>query len=134
MATKRTSASDKAHAMIYKTQQIWSKNRKLKLERALKRNPENTQISEALKNIQYRRKTPSTQEWSASSKAMAQLVKLFTGFCDKNIFHANKDLREAAYQAIKAKQPKIEHSLSQNTKGMFSIKARAHFKGEPVWA
>lgn len=134
MANKRTSASDKSHHLTYKTQQIWAKNRKIKLERALKKNPENKQIEAALKNISYRRKTPTTQVWSHTDKAMAQLIKQISGFCDKNIFHPNKDIREVAYRNILAKQVKVPSTLGINTKGIFSLKERAHNKGVYLWA
>lgn len=136
MANKRTSASDKSHHMTYKTQQIWAKNRKRKLERALKKNPENLQIVAALKNITYRRGTPKAPHWSASNIAMAQLVKKFAGFCDKNIFHANKDLKIAAFTHIASKRPaRTATSTISHTKGMYAIKARAHSRsGEMTWA
>lgn len=134
MATKRTSASDKAHHLTYKNQQTWAKNRKIKLERALRKNPENTQIEAALKNISYRRKTPTSTIWNHTDKAMAKLFKQITGFCDKGIFHANKDVRFAAFTNIASKRVKTTTSLSSSTKGMFSIKERAHTKGTAVWA
>lgn len=134
MATKRTSASDKAHHMTYKAQMLWAKNRKIKLERALKKNPKNLQIVAALKSISYRRKTPTTSVWNHTDKYMAQLIKQVCGFCDRNIFHANKDLRAAAFSAIAAKCPKGVTSLSSSTKSMFSLKTRAHSKGELIWA
>lgn len=134
MANKRTSASDKAHHMTYKTQQIWAKNRRAKLERALKRNPNNLQIVEALKNVTYRRGTPKTSQWSASDIANAQLIKSFCGFCDKNVFHANKDLKLAAWTHIASKRPELITRINSHTKGMFSIKSRAHTKEVSTWA
>lgn len=132
MGTKRSSASDKAHHMTYKAQQLWAKNRKIKLERALKLAPNNLQIVGALKNISYRRKTPTTKVWCHADKYMAGLVKQISGFCDRNIFHSNKDLRLVAFQNIASKQEKREKDLSTN-KGSFSIKERAHYKGVPIW-
>lgn len=63
---------------LYKTYQSsgrHAKNRKRKLERALKRNPENLQIVEALKNIKYRRHTPNSPVWTKGTKAKAKLLK-----------------------------------------------------------
>lgn len=134
MATKRTSASDKSHHLTYKNQQIWAKNRKIKLERALRKNPENKQIEVALKGISYRRKTPSATVWNHTDKTMAKLFKQITGFCDKNIFHANKDIRMAAFANIASKRPKVTTSINSTTKGMFSLKERAHSKGKSTWA
>jgi len=134
MASKRSSTSDKSQHAKYKVEQLWSKNRKTKLERALKNSPNNLQIAAALKNISYRRCTPKSKQWSHSTKALAHLVKQISGFCDKNIFHPNKDIREAAYANIRAHSKIGSEGLKLVTKGTFSIKERAHFKGVPVWA
>lgn len=135
MSAKRSSASDKAHHVTYKAQQLWSRNRRIKLERALKNAPNNLQIVAALKNISYRRKTPKTREWCHVDKYMAHVIKQISGFCDKNIFHSNKDLRSAAFTNIASKREKVSTSPNFNSKSMYTMKERAHTgKGELVWA
>lgn len=133
MGTKRSSASDKAHHVTYKNQQTWSKNRKIKLERALKLAPNNLQIVGALKSISYRRKTPKNREWCHVDKNMAHLVKQISGFCDRNIFHSNIQLKANAFLNIFSKQKKDATKSTISSKGLFSIKDRAHFKGVLVW-
>ena len=134
MSAKRSSPSDKAQHLTYKTQKRWGTNRLIKLTRALKKNPENKQIEVAMKNISYRRGTPTTTQWSHSDKKMAQMVKTFCGFCDKNIFSSNKDAKHSAFLNIASKRTNTESSLSNSTKGMFSLKTRAHNGGALVWA
>lgn len=135
MGTKRSSASDKAQHASYKTEMRWAKNRKIKLERALKKNPQNLEIAAAIKNVSYRRATPTTKEWSHSNKAFAQVVKNFCGKCDKNIFSGNKDLIAGAWAGINAKmRSRINTNTHSRKEHIFSIKNRAHNKGELVWA
>lgn len=135
MANKRTSASDKAHHITYKTQKIWERNRKRKLERALKRNPENKQITVALSAISYRRGTPKNPHWNATDIKMALLVKQVAGFCNKDIFHANKDLRNVAWASINSKKAKSGITSTFSTvKNLFSLKTRAHTGGVLIWA
>lgn len=132
MSAKKSSPSDKAQHQLYKAQRRWEVNRIIKLKRALKRNPENKQIEQAINAVSYRRKTPTTQEWSKSTKAMASLIKKYCGYCDKNIFNSNKDVRYKAFTNMAAKRTS-QPASTNHTKGMFSIMARAHNKGVPVW-
>ena len=74
---KSTGSGKSAQAARYKVERKWESNRLKKLTRALKKNPENIQIEEAIKNIAYRRKTPKTPVWSHTSKADAQRAKRF---------------------------------------------------------
>lgn len=99
----------------YKNEMRWAKNRRAKLERALKRNPENLQIVEALKNIKYRRKTPGTSLLSTKEKSLRGLV---TGLANKR-----KGMERAGI-----KQDKI------NVKRMFSLGVRAHTAGQSLWS
>jgi hypothetical protein len=77
MAGKTRSAHQGGLYKAYQASGRMMANRKKKLERALKRNPENTQIETALKTIGYRRKTPKTSVWSKQSKAWAKMQKDF---------------------------------------------------------
>ena len=105
MASKSRSKHQGSLYSQYKTEQRWAKNRRKKLEKLAKVHPNNAQITEALKNISYRRKTPTTSVWTSPTREYAQLVASITPDATKHTF-----------------------------KGMFSIKARAHSRGEPVWA
>ncbi len=108
MAGKTRSAHQGGLYKQYQASGRMAANRKKKLERALKRNPENTQIEAALKTIGYRRKTPKTKVWSKQDKAWAMLQKVF------------------------AKGTPVKGKVSE--KEMFRLRSRAHDgNGNPVW-
>jgi hypothetical protein len=76
----------------YQTSKRWETNRIKRLKRALKKNPENTQIETALKDVNYRRKTPKTHMWSKTNIRKAMLFKEFTGGFNKDIMSSNEKL------------------------------------------
>ena len=83
---------------IYKSSNRWKTNREAKLLRQLKLQPGNEkQITEALANLKYRRKTPQNRVWSHSMRRMAQLITEFGGKAHVNLFSTNPDLAKAAY-------------------------------------
>lgn len=77
MATKSSSKHKTETYKVYQNTNRQATNRKRKLERLLKKFPNNLQLVEALKNIKYRRKTPKTTQWSHTSKSTAELFKKF---------------------------------------------------------
>jgi hypothetical protein len=106
-------------------------NRKRKLLKLLKQQPNNEQIKDALVNIKYRRKTPKTQEWSKTDIRLAQVFKQFTGRADWDLFSSNPKTQAAA---IAAHSKTVFHNLPEG-KVSFSLGARAHDKyGNLVWA
>lgn len=119
---KRTGAGHSARYTAYKNSRTWEKNRRKKLMRALKRNPENGTIEAALGSIVYRRKTPSTQVWSATERRTAYLFKKFTGQFSRDIFHTNDKISAAALMKSTATNPSTDEQIRQNNsaKGMFS--------------
>lgn len=129
MASKSRSKHQGSLYAQYKTEQRWSKNRRKKLERLAKVHPENAQIQEALKNIKYRRKTPSTSAWSKTDRYFAHLFKQFEGKCNP------KDLSKERVVMTGNSRPSPERKASQDPKGFFSIAARAkNSLGEYCWA
>lgn len=96
MAEKAKGKSAVGHFAAYKANKTWEANRKRKLERTLKSQPNNEQVKLALKNIVYRRQIPKTKEWSHSWRKTAQLYKEFCGRFDKDIMSSNKDIASAA--------------------------------------
>lgn len=96
MAEKKKSKSSEGHFATYKSSERWKTNRKCKLEKTLKTQPNNEQVKLALKNIVYRRQVPKNREWSHSWKKVAQLYKQFSGRFDRNIMSSNKELASAA--------------------------------------
>ena len=86
MATTKKNSSKETQASTYKTNKSWETNRRRKLERTLKAQPNNEQVKAALKDIRYRRKTPGVHGWSASQIAIAKLYKEFSGAFHRDFF------------------------------------------------
>jgi hypothetical protein len=102
----------------------WEINRKRKLEKQLKLQPNNEQVRLALQNIHRRRKTPTNREWSKSWIRIAKLFKLFSGRFDRNIMSSNQSVAGSALQ----KQGKIAQEpqklMQVSDKNFFSLAAR----------
>lgn len=115
---------------MYKTSQRWKSNRERRLKKALKQSPNNLQIAEAIKNLSYRRKTPSTgNSWSKTNIRIAGLFKLFSGRASPELFSSNPKVQSAALQERSNIQFK-----KQEGKVSFSLAARAHTnQGALVW-
>jgi hypothetical protein len=105
-------------------------NRKIKLLRLLKQQPNNEQIKDALANIKYRRKKPKTQEWSKTAIRLAKLFKEFSGRADRELFSNNPKIQSAAL----SKQVQRTGFKLPEGKVSFLLGARAHDKyGKLVW-
>lgn len=105
MAAGKRSKSSEAYSARYKTSGF-ATNRKKKLERILKQQPNNEQVKMALKDIHYRRQAPKTRVWSASAKRVTNLI---SNWC--------KDPKSSPTDTIAAKH-------------MFSLKTRITYKGQ----
>jgi hypothetical protein len=129
MAT--ASKSRQNYATLYKSSTRWATNRKIKLTRALKQQPNNEQIKEALANIKYRRHTPNTKTvWSHGNIRIAKLFKEFTGHASADLFSSNPKVQSAAL----AYRPNTEKLKVIDGKVSFSLGARAHdSKGNLIW-
>lgn len=129
---KTVSKSKQAYYAQYKSSSRWASNRKRRLERELRRQPNNAeQIKAAIGNISYRRKTPKTQVWSHSSIRLAELFKLFEGRAPVELFSSNPKIQAQALQSVNANRQYV--GLPQG-KVNFSLAARAHDKqGQLVW-
>ena len=122
---QKTSKGQEGYYASYKSSGKHAKNRKAKLERLLKQQPNNEQIKNALKDIHYRRKTPNTPFWSHSMIRQAKLLKEFTGNFNPNIFNSNAKMASEALSTLptKNKDFKVDTSSVQY-KHMFTIGAR----------
>ena len=98
MARSSKSKSAEKQSSVYKANRRWETNRKRRLERALKAQPNNEQIKAALKQMVYRRKTPVTRPWSASWVRAAKIIKEFSGRFDPAIMSSNADVARSALQ------------------------------------
>lgn len=137
MANK-TSKNREAYYSTYKSGNKQAKNRKIKLERLLKEQPNNKQIEQALKDVHYRRHTPKEPFWSHSGIALAKIIKEFTGHFDRNILNSNPKVAAEAMSSLPTVNadfkldPKVEQSISN--KRMFSLKARIKVNGQYAFA
>jgi hypothetical protein len=125
------SKSKQVYATLYKSSTRWATNRKIKLTRALKQQPNNEQIKDALANIKYRRHTPNGKTvWSHSNIRLAKLFKEFTGRASADLFSSNPKVQAAAL----AYRPDANNLKVIEGKVSFSLGARAHdSKGNLVW-
>lgn len=132
MANKSGSAGRKAKAAVYKTARRWETNRKRKLERQLKLNPNNAvQIEAALKNIVYRRRTPVNRTWSSTRRQTAVLYKRFTGAVNMDMFSNNEKLSGPALMTHG--KFKVVKSTGR-TDRMFALGTRAKHAGTETLA
>lgn len=125
------SKSRQAYSNLYKSSTRWATNRKIKLTRVLKQQPNNEQVKDALANIKYRRHTPNGKTvWSHSNIRIAKLFKEFTGRASPDLFSSNPKVQAAAlaYRPDSDKLRVIEGKVN------FSLGARAHdSKGNFIW-
>lgn len=127
MAKKR-GPSSKAYYASYKSQNRYATNKRKKLERTLKAQPNNEQVKEALKNISYRRSAPNTSMWSSGKRKTAKLFKEFTGKMLYEVFNTNPAIKFQAVAKLVSGR-KAEHTKVTNRLG-----DRAHDKqGNLVW-
>lgn len=121
----KTSKSSTNHFATYKTSKRWEANRKRRLERALKQQPNNEQIKSALKGgMVYRRKTPTTRTWSHTWIRAAKLIKQVTGKFDPQIMSSNPETARNALQ--RATCHESHKPIPNPFKSMFSIEARLY--------
>ena len=128
MAQSSRGKSAVNNSALYKTSKRWETNRRRKLEKQLKLQPNNEKVKLALKDIHYRRKSPKSREWSHSWIAIAKLFKLFGGRFDRSIMGSNKDSASVALQKQSPKAALVEGSprTSMGDKNFFSIAARVN--------
>lgn len=124
MATK-SQGNAKAKRDQYKSSKRMESNRKIKLERQIKLQPNNEQLKVALKDIGYRRKTPKVPFWSHTMIKTAKLFKLFGGTFDPKMMNADPKISQAALsvQSPKARTPH-EYKLTKQESLFFSLGAR----------
>lgn len=107
-------------------------NRKRRLERTLKAQPNNQQVVRALQDVGNTRKAPKAPQWSHSAIRLAKLFKLFTGRASHELFSSNPKVQAQALQYF---NPDREWYGLPQGKVSFSLAARAHNKyGQTIWA
>lgn len=118
----KTSKSQTNYYALYKTTRKWEANRKRRLEKTLRAQPNNEKVKQALKSLVYRRRTPTNRVWSASWVRAAKIIKLFEGRFDPQIMSSNPDVARSAMQ--KNSQNKDFVLPPVTTKNYFSLEAR----------
>ncbi len=104
----------------YKANKRWETNRKRKLAKVLKEQPNNLQVKNAMSGMVYRRKTPTTPQWSASAKRIAQMYKQFTGLFHKDILSTDPKLQLAATK-LRSKRQYPEIKDTSQYPSMFAL-------------
>lgn len=104
-------------------------NRKRRLQKQLKLQPNNKQVELALLEVGTKRKAPVTKQWSHSAIRLAKLFKEFTGHAPKELFSSNPKVQQAALSMPPTK------SFIDLPKGKvdFSIGARAFMRQGKTW-
>lgn len=111
MAIKTSKSAENRFAQ-YKANKTWEKNRKIRLQRVLKEQPENEQVKLALQGMVYRRKTPTNRVWSGYWRRIATIFKEFEGRFDPNIMSANVELSRNAL----SRQSKVSAEILRSKK------------------
>jgi len=104
-------------------------NRKRRLERTLRAQPNNAQVQNALLEVGTKRKAPNNPQWSHSAIRLAKLFKEFTGRAPKELFSSNPKVQQAA---MSTPSNKVFVNLPQG-KVDFSIGARAFMREGKTW-
>ena len=104
-------------------------NRKRRLEKQLKLQPNNKQVQNALLETGTQRRAPVAPQWSHSAIRLAKLFKEFTGRAPKELFSTNPKVQQAAMTVPSTKQ---FVNLPQG-KVDFSIGARAFMREGKTW-
>jgi hypothetical protein len=127
MATKSKTAAPAAAVPqgVVRTQA----NRKRRLQRTLKAQPNNVQVQNALLEVGSKRKAPTNPQWSHSAIRLAKLFKEFTGRAPKELFSSNPKVAQAAMTVPSTK----EFVNLPKGKVDFSIGARAFMREGKTW-
>jgi NAD(P)H-dependent FMN reductase len=131
MATKPSktpAASSGPSAAVARTRA----NRKQRLLRAQKAQPNNKQIANALLEDGTQRKASNQRQWSHGMRRLAELFKFFGEAAPKELFSNNPKVQQAA-QAAQAARCRREHHNLPKGKVDFSLGARANVRQVSAW-
>lgn len=128
MATK-SKTSTPAAASVPQGVQRTQANRKRRLERTLKQQPNNQQVKDALLETGSQRKAPKSPQWSKGNIRLAKLFKYFSGRAPKELFSSNPKVAQAA---LSTPSNKVFVNLPQG-KPDFTLAARAFIRKDAAW-
>lgn len=129
MATKSKTTASQTTVTIPQGVARTQANRKRRLQRTLKAQPNNIQVQNALLEVGSKRKSPVTQQWSHTAIRLAKLFKYFTGRAPKELFSSNPKVQQSAMTVPYTRE---FVSLPQG-KVDFSIGARAFMREGKTW-
>lgn len=127
MATKSKTAP--ASASVPQGVARTQANRKRRLQRTLKAQPNNLQVQNALLEVGRQRKAPITPQWSHTAIRLAKLFKEFTGRAPKELFSSNPKVVQAA---LSTPSTQVFVNLPQG-KVDFTLGARAFMRKSNTW-
>ena len=104
-------------------------NRKRRLQRTLKAQPNNLQVQNALLEVGRQRKAPTTPQWSHGNIRLAKLFKYFSGRAPKELFSSNPKVVQSA---MTTPSTKVFLDLPQG-KVDFTLGARAFMRKSNTW-
>lgn len=104
-------------------------NRKRRLQRTLKAQPNNLQVQNALLEVGRQRKAPTTPQWSHTAIRLAKLFKEFTGRAPKELFSSNPKVVQSA---LTTPSTQVFVNLPQG-KVDFTLGARAFMRKSSTW-
>lgn len=104
-------------------------NRKRRLQRTLKAQPNNTQVQNALQETGRQRKAPVTPQWSHTAIRLAKLFKEFTGRAPKELFSSNPKVQQSALSTPNTR----EFVNLPKGKPDFTLGARAFMRKSSTW-
>lgn len=136
MANKPKSKSRESYSALYKSSKRETTNRKKKLLKLAKLQPNNEQITKALLDLDKpHRVAPKVPHWSASMIATAKLVKEFAGKVHKDYFSPDEKKRaEARRVSFLPEDTAKVKPVRGYQYGMFSIAKRIEAKGGTPWS
>lgn len=102
-------------------------NRKRRLLRTQKQQPNNTQVEKALLDDKAPRKAPKTSQWSHSMIYLAKLYKEFGCPAPKELFSNNLKVQQAALLAYNNRSKREFNNLPQGRVD-FSLAARVNIR------
>lgn len=126
MATKpKAQPTTAAPAGVARTQA----NRKRRLTKLLKSQPNNLQVQNALLEAGTKRKASINRQWSHNNIRLAKLFKEFTGRAPKELFSSNPKVQQAAMSLPNT----LRFDKLPEGKVDFSIGARAFLREGKTW-
>lgn len=121
MATKSKNAPATAAPSTSQKVLRTQANRKRRLERTIKAQPNNLQAKAALEDTGMRRKAPNSKQWSHTTIRLAKLFKEFGGRAPKELFSSNPKVVQSA---LSTPSTRVFSNLPQGRVD-FSLAARA---------